>query len=227
MSFFRLGDFFDENFGIPLAPQVHMLQYRDHSGYRWIQLIQNNLFFAKICCGHQSNFRWLDRSYFIVTPSCKVPYFHSNLCVVTLWTAGCGLCFLATSVSGTVAYIRALWYAFWCMGGWLVLGLHTSYCTSHIMNSTNPWIHLLNEFIYYWKSPISLSAQSCAVLVAIWYLTHPVIFPSVHISSACMYICSMYQASKMAQQLVWFELCCVEILVWCEMCCVELPLWHL
>ncbi len=112
---------FDENFGIPLAPQVHTLQYRDHSGYHWIQQIQNNSFVAKFCCGHQSNFCWLGRIYFIVTLSCKVPHFHSNFHVVTPRTAGCGLCFPATSVSGTVACIQALWYAVWCMGGWLVL----------------------------------------------------------------------------------------------------------
>ncbi len=113
------------------------------------------------------------------------------------------------------------------MYGGLVSTGPTSYRISHIMNSTNPWIHSLNEFIYNWKSPISLLAQSCAVLVALRYLAHLVIFPSVHISSACVYVCSMYQASKMAWRLVWFELCCVNILVWCEMCCVELPLWHL
>ncbi len=103
--------------------QVHMLQYRDHSGYCWIWLTQNNLSVAKICCGHQSNFRWLGRSYFSVTLSCKVPYFYSNFHVVTPRTAECGLCFPVTSVSGTVTCIWALWYAAWCMGGWLVLGL--------------------------------------------------------------------------------------------------------
>ncbi len=66
-----------------------------------------------------------------------------------------------------------------------------SYHTSNIRNSTNPWIHLLNEFIYNWKSPISLLAKSCAILVELRNLTHLVIFPSVHISSAHMYVCSM------------------------------------
>jgi hypothetical protein len=66
---------------------------------------------------------WLGRSYFSVTLSCKVPYFHSNFHVVTPRTAGCGFCFPATSVSCTVTCIRALWYAVWCMGGWLVVGL--------------------------------------------------------------------------------------------------------
>jgi hypothetical protein len=65
-------------------------------------------------------------------------------------------------------------------------------------------------------SHIFSSAKSCAVLVTLRYLTHLVIFPSVHISSARMYVYRMHQASKMARQLVWFELCCVEILVWCE-----------
>ncbi len=114
------------------------------------------------------------------------------------------------------------------MYGGLVSTGPMSYRTSHIMNSTNPWICLLNEFIYNWKSPISLLAKSCANLVALRYLTHLVIFPSVHMRSTCMYVRSMYQASKMAWwRLVWFELCCVKILVWCEMCCVDLPLWHL
>ncbi len=113
------------------------------------------------------------------------------------------------------------------MCGGLVSTQPMSYCTTHILNSTNPWIRLLNEFIYNWKSSISLSAKLCAVLVAPRYLTQLVIFLSTHISSSRMYVWSMYQASKMAQRLVWFELCCVEILVWCEMCCVELPLWHI
>jgi hypothetical protein len=112
---------FEENFGIPLAPQVHTLQYRDHSGYRSFWLIRNNSFVAKIWCGHWSNFCWLGQSYFSVTLSCKVPYFHSNFRVVMPQTAGCGLCFPAISVSGTVTCIQALWYAVWCMGGWLVL----------------------------------------------------------------------------------------------------------
>ncbi len=60
---------------------------------------------------------------------------------------------------------------------------------------------------------ISLLAKSCAVLVALRYLTHLVIFPFVYISSTHMYICRVYQASKMAQRLVSFELCCVKILV--------------
>jgi hypothetical protein len=114
---------FEKNYGITLVPQVHTLQYRDHSRYCWIHLIQNNLFVAKICCGHQSNFHWLGWSYFSVTFSCKVPYFHSSFRVVTPRTAGCGLCFPTTSVSGTVTCIQALRYAVWCMGGWLVLGL--------------------------------------------------------------------------------------------------------
>ncbi len=38
---------FEVNFGIPLAPQVHTLQYHDHSRYCWIRLIPNNLFVAK------------------------------------------------------------------------------------------------------------------------------------------------------------------------------------
>jgi hypothetical protein len=49
---------------------------------------------------------------------------------------------------------------------------------------------------------ISLLAKSCAVLVALWYLTHIVIFPSIQISSARNYVCSLYQASKIAWQLV-------------------------
>ncbi len=103
----------------------------------------------------------------------------------------------------------------------------TSYCTSHIKNSTNPWILLLNEFMYNWKSPISLSAKSCSVLVALRHLAHLVSFLSVHISSTHIYVCSMYQARKMAWRLVWFEFFYAKILVWCEMHCVELPLWHL
>ncbi len=224
MSFFR-GSFY-ENFGIPLLPQVHMLQYRDHSGYCWIQLILNNLFVAKFCCGHWSNFRWLGRSFFSVTLSCKVPYFSLKLpcCHTTdswVWPLlSRHLCFWYCYMQ-TSPMVCSLMY------GGLVSTGPTSYCTSHIMNSTNPWIRLLNEFIYNWKSLISLLAKSCAILVALWYLTHLVIFPSVHISSARMYVCSMYQVSKMAWWLVWFELCCVKILVWCEMCCVKLPLWHL
>jgi hypothetical protein len=48
---------------------------------------------------------------------------------------------------------------------------------------------------------ISLSAKSCAFLVALGYLTHLVIFLSVHVGSACMYLYRMYQASKMARRL--------------------------
>jgi hypothetical protein len=99
------------------------------------------------------------------------------------------------------------------MYGGLVSTGPTSYCTSHIMNSTIPLIHVLNEFIYKSKFPISLSTKSRAILVALRYLTHLVIFPSVHISSACMYVCNVYRANKMAWQLVLFELCCVKILV--------------
>ncbi len=128
----------------------------------------------------------------LVTLSCK----NSNFCVVTPQTAGCGLCFPTTSVSGTITYkIQALWYAVWCMGGWLVLGLQaivplipvfhldtaiqtcnihsnmlrlvkqdSTMCIHIVMDSTNPWIHLLNDFIYSWKSPISdswLMLNSC------------------------------------------------------------------
>ncbi len=114
---------FEEIFGITFEPQVHMLQYCDHSRNCWIQPIQNNLFVAKICCGHQSNFIdwagvilvWL----FLV----KLPFSYSNFHVVTPRTAGCGLCLPATYVSSTVTWIRALWYAVWCMSSWLVLGL--------------------------------------------------------------------------------------------------------
>jgi hypothetical protein len=49
--------------------------------------------------------------YFSGTLSCKVPYFKSNFRVVTPRTAGCGLCFPATSVVGAVTCIQALWYA--------------------------------------------------------------------------------------------------------------------
>ncbi len=128
-----------------------------------------------VCCLNLL-LHWLGRSYFSVILSCKVPYFNTNLHVVTPRTAECGLCFPATSVSGTVTCIRALCYAVWCMGGWLVSTGPTSYRTYHIMNSINPWIHLLNEFIYNWKSLISLLAKSCAILVALRYLTSLVIF---------------------------------------------------
>ncbi len=141
-----------------------MLQYCDHSRYHWIWLIQNNLFVDKICCGHQSNFHWLGRSYFNVTLSCKVPYFHSNFCVVTSWTAGCGLCFPATSVSGSVTCIQALWYAVWCMGGWLVLGLWA-------IVPLIWWIQLTHEFIYWMNSFINenLLSPYWQCLVPFWW----------------------------------------------------------
>ncbi len=164
---------FQENFDIPFAPQTHTLQYHDHSRYHWIWLIRSNLFVAKSAAIIEVISNDL-LEFFSVTLSCKVPYFDSNFRVVTPRTAGCGFCFPATSVSGTITCIQALWYiwyAVWCIGGWLVLGLrailylsfhyhfpsrysNTDRCIHIIMNSTNTWIHLINEFIYNWKSPM-------------------------------------------------------------------------
>ncbi len=106
------------------------------------------------------------------------------------------------------------------MYGGLVSTGPASYRTFHIMNSINPWIHLLNEFIYNWKSPISLSAQSCAILVALWYLTQLVIFPFININ---LLICAYVVCTRQAKWLGgWFDLSCVVLKSWFDVRCVVL-----
>ncbi len=139
--FFRLGKFLMRILAFPLRPR-----YIRCSTLITTDIIQFNWF--KTTCllpnllRSLSNFHWSCWSYLRVTLSGKVPYFHSNFHVVTPRTAGCcGLCFPATSVSGTVTCIQALWYAVWCMGGWLVLGLQA-------IKPLIQWTQLTHEFIY-------------------------------------------------------------------------------
>ncbi len=118
--FFRLGKFLMWILAFPLHPRYicysTMITPDIVEFFKTTRLLPNLL-------RSLSNFCRLGWIYLSVTLSGKVPYFHSNFHVVTPRTTGCGLCFPATSVSGTVTCIRALWYAVWCMGGWLVLGL--------------------------------------------------------------------------------------------------------